>query len=138
MKSSKGTRIVLFLNYECRRTKLDLKQVTIDAAVKIHELALDKSAEKVIALDVEGICSYTDVLIVCHGRSARQAQTIASHIAKSMKQQGDAPVSVEGEAQGHWILIDFFDVIVHVFYEPVREYYGVESIWPDARPITFD
>jgi len=105
---------------------------------RIHELALEKNGEDVVGIDVEGKCSYADALIICHGRSTRQVQSIASHISSSMKQEGKQALGVEGVAQGHWVLVDFAHVVVHVFYEPVRKYYDIEGIWPDAKRIEFN
>lgn len=112
-----------------------MKDDTLALTERIRRFASEKNAEKVVVLDVQGLCSYTDALIVCHGRSTRQAQTIADHIVASLKQEGDRALGVEGATQGHWILIDFADAVVHVFYEPVREFYDIEGIWPEAKKV---
>jgi ribosome-associated protein len=110
-----------------------LKSELAATARRISELAEDKNAENVVILDVEGICSYADALVICSGRSAPQAKAIADHIAVTRKHDGDPVLGMEGQSQGHWILVDFGDVIVHVFYEPVRAYYDLEGIWPEAK-----
>jgi ribosome-associated protein len=96
-------------------------------------LATDKLAYEFTALNVSQLCSYTDVLLICHGSSSRQVQAIASHIRESMKKECNArPLGMEGMTGGQWIVIDYGDVIVHVFHQPVREYYDLEGNWADA------
>jgi len=84
-------------------------------------------------MDVEGLCSYTDAIIVSHGTSTRQAQTIAEHIREQMKKKGTPALGVEGEGEARWVVLDYGDVVFHVFYKPIREFYNLEGIWPDAR-----
>ncbi|MCZ7583008.1 MAG: ribosome silencing factor [Deltaproteobacteria bacterium] len=97
------------------------------------KFTLDKQARDVQVLDVAGLCTYTDVLVVCHGTSSRQAQTIVRHVREQMKKIGEYAIGTEGEAEGQWVVIDYGDIVLHTFYAPVREYYGLEGIWPDAR-----
>ena len=115
-----------------------MKQELQAAVQRIRDLALEKNAEGVVALDLVGLCSYADALVVCQGRSTRQAQAIATHISQTMKEEGILSIGVEGFAQGNWILVDFADIVVHVFYEPVRVYYQIEGIWPDAKNVSFE
>lgn len=103
---------------------------------KLHAIlgfALEKLAYDVTVLDVEKICSYTDVIIVCHGASTRQTQAITSHIREQMKKSGSVPFGSEGEAQGQWIILDYGDIVVHTFFKAMRDFYRLEEIWPDAR-----
>ncbi|HPM76222.1 MAG TPA: ribosome silencing factor [bacterium] len=100
---------------------------------RLAELAQDKSAVDLVFLSVNNLCSYTDVIAVCHGRSTRQVQTIAAHIAQEMKRAGERPSIVEGESEGLWVLIDFGDVVFHCFHEPMRLYYDIEGLYPDAQ-----
>ncbi len=96
-------------------------------------LALDKLAYNFTALDVSRLCSYTDVLLICHGTSNRQAQAIAGHIRESMKKECDEhPLGVEGMAGGLWIVMDYGEIIIHIFHQPVREFYDLEGNWADA------
>ncbi len=115
-----------------------LKKETIDIAKKITELATEKNAEEIVVLDVAKLCSYTDALVICHGRSTKQAQTIAAFISQEMKKSGNKALGIEGDREGHWVLVDFIDVVVHIFYQPVRNFYDLEGIWPEAKAITFD
>jgi len=107
----------------------------IDKARRVAELAQEKNAENVVLLHVTELCSYTDAIVICHGRSTRQVQTIIQHIRTEMKQAGEQPFASEGELEGMWALIDFGDVLVHVFFESMRPYYDLEGIYPDAPQI---
>lgn len=97
---------------------------------------LGKKAEKVIALDVRGLTSVADFFIVCSGRSNRQVSAIADFVERYLKKKGIKPLSVEGKNEGLWVLLDYGDVIIHVFYESVRKFYDLEGLWSDAKRIT--
>ena len=97
--------------------------------------ALDKKAERPVLLDVRTLSSFADHFLICSGRSDRQVRAIADAIVESLKRSGHPPLGVEGHAEGRWILIDCADVIVHVFHEPVREFYNLERLWHNAPRI---
>lgn len=97
--------------------------------------ALGRKAQRVVALDVENLTSVADTFIICSGRSNRQVTAIAEHIRRELKEEGRSPLSVEGMREGHWVLIDYGEVVIHVFYESVRELYDLESLWIDAPRI---
>jgi ribosome-associated protein len=94
--------------------------------------ALDKKALAPVLLDVADLASYTDFIAIVSGRSDRQVDAIAEHVAQVMKQRGARLIGREGAGNGRWLLLDFGDVIVHVFYHPVREVYDIEGLWIDA------
>ena len=96
---------------------------------------LGRKALNVVALDVAELTSYADVFIFCSGQSNRQVIAIADHIKTDLKKQKIKPISVEGTKDGHWVLLDYGHVIIHVFYEPVREFYDLEGLWVDAKRI---
>ncbi len=96
---------------------------------------LGKKALNIVALDVAEMTSYADVFIFCSGRSNRQVTAIADNIKSDLKKHNIKPISVEGTKDGHWILMDYGHVIIHVFYEPVREFYDLEGLWVDAKRI---
>ena len=106
-----------------------------------HELdlyikaALGKKAMNLVALDVHELTSFADIFIICSGRSNRQVNAIAEHIQIDLKKHKIKPLSVEGVGDGHWVLLDYGHVIIHVFYEPVREFYDLEGLWLDAKRI---
>ena len=94
--------------------------------------AIDKKAENVKVLDLSGLSSFTDYFVICSGNSDRQVAAIGESIEKSMKQAGHELVSSEGGSEGRWVLMDFGDVVVHIFLDALRDYYDLESLWADA------
>ena len=96
---------------------------------------LGKKALNVVALDVAEMTSYADVFIFCSGRSNRQVIAIAEHIKIDLKKHKIKPLNIEGTKDGHWVLLDYGHVIIHVFYEPIREFYDLEGLWVDAKRI---
>jgi len=108
----------------------------IDPGLDLYVKAiLGKKALNVVALDVAEMTSYADAFIFCSGRSNRQVSAIAEHIQTNLKKHKIKPLSVEGTKDGHWVLLDYGHVIIHVFYEPVREFYDLEGLWVDAKRI---
>jgi ribosome-associated protein len=109
---------------------------TMDPPLDLYVKAvLGKKAINVVALDVAELTSYADVFIICSGRSNRQVSAIAEFIQTDLKKHKIKPLSVEGTKDGHWVLLDYGHVIIHVFYEPVREFYDLEGLWVDAKRI---
>jgi ribosome-associated protein len=98
----------------------------------LTRFALDRKACDLVVLDVREHTSIADYFILCSGRSDRQVQSIVQGIEENAAEQGLRPYAVEGAQRGHWALIDYSDVIVHVFYEPVREFYDLEGLWGHA------
>lgn len=96
---------------------------------------MGKKAIDLVVLDVRKLSSIGDVFIICSGRSNRQVMAIAEHIQVDLKKHGITPLSVEGKKEGHWVLLDYGHVIIHVFYEPVRSFYDLEGLWIDAERI---
>lgn len=111
----------------------------IDPSIDLFlKTALSRKAIGLVALDVRELTSLADVFIICSGRSNRQVTAIAEFIKTEMKKHGKMPLSTDGIKEGQWALIDYGDVIIHVFHEPVREYYDLESLWIDAKKIKKD
>jgi ribosome-associated protein len=94
--------------------------------------ALEKKAVEPVLIDVCGRASYADFIGVVSGRSDRQVDAIADGICEAMAERGRRPLGREGARNGRWVLIDFGDVVVHVFYHPLREVFDLESLWIDA------
>lgn len=103
-----------------------------EKALLLTRFALDKKACDLVVLDVHEHTSIADYFIVCAGRSDRQVQSIAQGIEENAAEAGYKPFAVEGAQRGHWALLDFSDVIVHIFYEPVREFYDLDGLWSHA------
>ncbi len=100
--------------------------------------ALEKKALDLIILDIKEISSFADYFIICSGNSNRQVQAIASAIEINLKKKGIYPLGIEGVSEGQWILLDYDDIIIHVFYQPMREFYELERLWADAPIVTFE
>lgn len=103
-----------------------------EAAKIAAQACLDKKAENVVILDVRGLTSYADYFVVASGSSDRQVTAIADNVEETMKKAGNRPIGMEGYTRGHWVLIDFGDVVAHVFYEEARGFYDIEGLWADA------
>lgn len=97
--------------------------------------ALGRKAEDVVILDVRGLTTIADAFLICSGRSHRQVTAIAEHILRDLKNQGIRPLSTDGLQEGHWVLLDYGYIIVHVFYDSVRRFYDLEGLWGDAKRI---
>jgi len=111
-----------------RRTVLDTLQ-KLKTALKV---ALDKKAENPVVIDLRELTTLSDYFVVLSATSDTHARTIADEIKKKLKERGILPLSVEGYESANWILIDYGDVIVHIFRPEVRELYNLESLWMDA------
>jgi ribosome-associated protein len=97
---------------------------------------LEKKAGNLVVLKVKDVSSFTDYFILCDGSSDRQVQAIAAVVQERMKSAGILPMGVEGEQTGKWVLLDYADVIIHVFYQPLREFYNLERLWSDVPTMT--
>ncbi len=98
-------------------------------------LVEERKAVNPVLFRVAEITSITDYFLVAAGRSTRQVQAISRHLQRRLKEHGIKPIGVEGEADGNWILLDYGDIVIHVFYEPFREFYDIEGLWSDAPRI---
>lgn len=94
--------------------------------------ALDKKAYDLVLLEVRELTALSDYFLICTGRSDTQVQAISQAIEESMARDGVRPLSIEGYSHGQWVVMDYDDVIVHIFYEPVREFYDLERLWSKA------
>ncbi|HEY3498653.1 MAG TPA: ribosome silencing factor [Polyangiaceae bacterium] len=109
----------------------DAKRIALAAA----QAALDKKANGVEILDVTGKVDYADYLVLMTGQSDRHVAAIADAVEDVVGKQGWRAISVEGLPRGQWVLIDFVDVVVHVFQEDTRALYDLDGLWMDARRI---
>jgi ribosome-associated protein len=103
-----------------------------DKVLLLTRFALEKKARDLVVLEVRELTSIADYFIICSGSSDRQVQSIAQGIEENLNEAGHSLLSVEGANRGHWVLMDFSDVIVHIFYEPVREFYDLDGLWGHA------
>ena len=115
---------------------MDEHNLSLDPDVDLFvKAALGKKASQVVLLDVGELTSVADAFLICSGRSNRQVTAIADYVLRSLKKQGRKPLSVEGKNEGHWVLLDYGEVIIHIFYEPLRSFYDLEGLWIDAKRV---
>lgn len=97
--------------------------------------AREKQAQDILVLDLTAITSFTDHFVICCGSNTRQNQAISDEIHFQLKKRGEIPHSIEGYEQGEWVLSDYGDFLVHVFSPKSREYYDLERLWREAKPV---
>jgi ribosome-associated protein len=105
---------------------------SLEKALECARIAIDKKAENVKVLDLSRISSFTDHFVIASGMSDRQVKTIAESVETALRARGLRPLSSEGLADGRWVLLDYGDVVIHVFLDALREYYDLETLWTDA------
>jgi ribosome-associated protein len=101
-------------------------------ALNCARAAIEKKAENLKVLDLKELSSFTDYFVICSGTSDKQVQAISDSVGQFMSSDGQSALSVEGYADGRWILMDYGDVIVHIFIDALRDYYDLESLWSEA------
>jgi ribosome-associated protein len=107
----------------------------LEVARRIVELAEDKKAAEIVLLDLTGLTTLADAFVICSGGSERQLDAIADGIIGGMRDEKIRPIGREGTAVSHWVLLDFGDVVVHIFTPPEREYYSLEKHWAAAKTV---
>ncbi len=95
----------------------------------------ERKVENIVVLDVRGLTSYTDTLVIITATSSRQVSSIAEHVYIAMKKIGDQAIGKEGIKEGSWALLDYGDVLIHVFNEETGAFYDIEGLWSDAPKI---
>jgi len=95
--------------------------------------ALEKKADDVVILDLRGLSEVCDFFVIASGQADVQVKAIGRAVTDGLRSAGQAPVGVEGTETGRWVLIDFFDVVIHVLRPEVRDYYQIERLWDDAE-----
>jgi ribosome-associated protein len=93
---------------------------------------LEKKALDVVVLDVRAMSSFADFFIICSGSSHRHVAALAGHLEEALKQHGVRPLGVEGPQEARWVLVDYNDVIIHIFSQPWREFYDLVGVWLEA------
>ena len=113
-----------------RRTTPFPKQVSIAI-----DAATDKKANHLVVLDLRKATGFTDFFLICSGTNARQIRAIADSVTEALAAGGVKPAHVEGYERSEWILLDYFDFVVHVFAQETRAFYGLERLWGNAERI---
>ncbi|HUY19168.1 MAG TPA: ribosome silencing factor [Candidatus Binataceae bacterium] len=118
-------------------TKSRATDVTaLEKALAAAEGALDRKAYDLVVLEVEHLNSIADYFLIATGRSDVQVQAIAHGVEERLARANARPLAIEGLNLGHWVVLDYDDVVIHVFFEPTREFYRLEDNWLDARQVT--
>jgi ribosome-associated protein len=115
-----------------------LDRATQELAIAIAAAGLEKKAMGVEVLDVSGRVDYADYLVIMTGTSDRHVQAIANGIEEALERNNRKPLSVEGVSTASWVLMDYDDVVVHVFQEETRRLYDIEGLWMDAGRVSLD
>ena len=110
----------------------------LEVARLLAAAALERKAEDLLLLEVEHLAGFADYFLLASGRSTRQTTAIAENLVRVLKKAGVKTLGEEGVKEGRWALLDFGDVVAHVFHQPVREFYDLESHWGDAPQIDLD
>ena len=97
--------------------------------------AQSRQASEILVLDLTDVTSFTDTFVICSGTNTRQNQAISDAVQMALKKIGELPHSIEGYETGEWILSDYGDFLVHVFTTKAREYYSLERLWRDGKPL---
>jgi ribosome-associated protein len=110
-----------------------------EITMAVAEFASDAKAEEIVQLDLRGLTSLADYFLICSGRSDRQVKAIHDRIHLGMKNQhATLPTRVDGVTQGQWVLMDYGDVIVHIFSPEIRDFYRLEQLWGEAPSKTLE
>jgi ribosome-associated protein len=109
------------------------KDPTRERLILCINATLQKKAQDIVVLNLKQISAFTDYMIICSGTSERQVQAIAQEIQLFLKKADVRPLGVEGAANGQWVLLDYGDVVISVFHEPIRAFYDLENLWDAPR-----
>ena len=109
-----------------------------ELAVAAARAAAEKQGSRIVVLDMRNLIVITDYFVITSGSSERQVRTIVEEVQKALKSRGVKPVRREGETEGRWVLLDFVDIVVHVFADEEREYYDLERLWRDAPVVGWE
>ena len=118
-----------------REIAVNTNNPSLKLALVSAQSALDKLAENLKILNVSEVSGFTDFFVICSAHSQRQVQAIADAIQDAGAEEGLKPYSIEGVAEGRWVLIDFGSVVVHIFLDAIREYYDLERLWAEAPKV---
>jgi ribosome-associated protein len=104
----------------------------LELAHKVVDIASDKQASDIVLLDTKGICSFTDYFVICTGESIPQIKAIVETVTETLKKDNTLPLHEEGTPESGWVLLDYGDVVVHIFGSFQRDYYQLEKFWEKA------
>jgi ribosome-associated protein len=117
-------------------TVIEVEEVSLAKAFLSVQSAANKKAETIKILDMKNESSFTEYFMICSGTSDRQVQAIADTIVIDLKESGFMPISVEGYREGRWVIVDYGDMVVHVFLDALRDFYDLEQLWSHAKRVS--
>jgi ribosome-associated protein len=133
-----GEQMAREVRVETQDSEQEATVTSLQAAQLAANAGLDKKAEDVRVLDIRGLASYADFLVLMSAGSDRQVNAIADAVDDVLRKNEYRPIGVEGLGAGSWILIDAVDIVVHVFQADAREFYDLDSLWADAKRVKVD
>lgn len=101
-----------------------------------YAAASDKMAEEIAVLDLRGITGIADFFIICSGKTDRQVQAISDSVEEKLRELGLKGYHIEGKKAGNWVLMDYHDIVVHVFHQTARAFYALDGLWGDAKRVS--
>ena len=138
---AKSTKITKATTTKARVTKAAKKTGTMPRLPKAISVAIeaaqDRKASGVVVLDMKKADAFTDYFVICSASNPRQVQAIADAVEEALKGQKQRPSLVEGYARAEWILLDYFDFVIHVFSKHARDFYGLDRLWGSAKRTEF-
>ena len=105
---------------------------TLEKAKLCLKIIQERKAVDPVLFEVGTLTSISDYFLIASGNSSRQVQAISGHVQRRMKERGFSAHGIEGLQEGHWVLMDYGDVVIHIFYQPFREFYDLEGLWIEA------
>ncbi len=115
-----------------------MKQDTFQAVQLIAQIVFDKKGFNILALDVRDISTMTDFFLIAEGNVDKHVSALGAAIIESLKNKGWRPVHVEGLAQGDWVVIDYLEIVIHLFMPGVRDKYRLEELWREGKIVALD
>ncbi len=111
------------------------KEESREFAVQVKDWIEDKNGKDIVVIDIGDVSDLADYFIIASGTSERQVGAIADNIEEKATEMGVEPKSIEGLRTGRWVLLDYYDVIIHLFHEEERDFYNLEKLWKDAKRV---
>jgi len=110
----------------------------LDKAKLCLKIIKERKAIDPVMLEVGQLTSISDYFLIASGSSSRQVQAVTRHLRRRMREEGFRAYGIEGEQEGHWVLMDYGDVVIHLFYQPNREFFDLESLWIEAPRVNLE
>ncbi len=116
----------------------NMKRTSLETLNAIAQVIYDKKGFNILALDVQGLSSITDFLIIAEGNVDRHVSSIGRAIVEELAEKGEEPVHVEGLKVGDWVVLDYSTIVVHLFCPGLREHYALEKLWSESKIVDLD